>query len=138
LNEDKVVVDASVLLDFLLRRGTHEKIGRLLPRSVIPASALVEAMYIAIGEGYRGSTSELNRLIVGTGATVEPFIPEDAERAAELVAASRAMAGETQLSLGDALCIATAERLEMRVITEDAHWSSMTLTVPCISLRRQS
>lgn len=136
MNEDKVVVDASVLLDFLWRRGTHEKIGRLLPKAVIPASVLVETIYTAIGDGHKGSAAELKRLIVGTGVVVEPFVSEDVERAAELVSISRAKSDKSQLSLGDALCIATAERLEMRVITEDAHWSSLQLRVPCISLRK--
>jgi ribonuclease VapC len=134
----QVVLDASAVLAWVLRENGGNTVDKLLPVAVIPAPALVETLYRAREKGHRLPADELHAAIVGMGARIEAFIEEDVDRAAELIAASRAAAGGTSsssLSLGDGLCLAVAERLNLTVTGGDQHWATCDLTVEFMPFR---
>jgi ribonuclease VapC len=137
LSSKRGVLDASVLLTFVWNQPGSERIAALLPDAVIPASALVETLYIAAGQRMTGTIAQLEQRILGTGLKVEPVLGADVGRAAELIALSRRMNLDDGkgLSLGDGLCIAVAERLGLTVISNDDHWLDIELSVRCVSLR---
>lgn len=122
----QVTLDASVVLAWVLKEDEHEKAARLLSVSAVPASAVVETLYRAKEKGHRMASSQLFQHIVAIGAIIEPLREEDTVRAAELITQSRSsthlQAGS--LSLGDGLCIATAERLGHPLVTDDTFWLS--------------
>ena len=69
-------------------------------------------------------------------AAVEPVITKDAIRAADLIAASKAASSPAgSLSLGDGLCIAVAERLELPITGGDLYWETLELRVKVLSFR---
>lgn len=75
---------------------------------------------------------EILRSLVGMGVELEPVIPEDSLRAAELIEHSRRArqrAGDSSLSLGDGLCIAVAERLGLPLTGGDQLWERLSLKV---------
>jgi ribonuclease VapC len=120
------VLDASAVLAWVLKEQGRDVVAKLLPRSVIPASVLVETLYRAHDKGHKMSAAELRSSVVAMGVSVEPLLDDDTVRAAELIIASHTgthrQAGS--LSLGDGLCIATAERLNLPLIGNDRFWSS--------------
>ncbi len=77
------------------------------------------------------SPEELHDHVVAIGVEVEPFKQADTVRAAELLLYSAAHPGphDERLSLGDASCIAVAERLGLPIAGDDSYWSLLPLTV---------
>jgi PIN domain nuclease of toxin-antitoxin system len=61
-------------------------------------------------------------------AVVEPFLDVDAPRAAELLLFANRQT-KAQLSLGDSLCIAVAERLQLPLVGNDGLWTQLPLEV---------
>ncbi len=61
-------------------------------------------------------------------AAVEPFCDVDAPRAAELLLFADRHTDD-KLSLGDALCIAVAERLQLPLVGDDGLWTQLPLEV---------
>ena len=137
MSSKRGVLDASALLTFVWNEEGSERVAALLPDAVIPASALVETLYIAAGQRMTGTITQLEQRILGTGLEVEPVLGTDVGRAAELIALSRKMNlnDGRGLSLGDGLCIAVAERLGLTVISNDDHWLDMELSVRCVSFK---
>lgn len=134
----KVVLDASAVLAWVLRERGSDIIDKVLAVSVIPASALVEVLYRAPERGHRLQVAELHAAIVGMGAVIESFTDADADRAAQLILASRARRTPEDtrcLSLGDGLCLAVAERLELTITGGDQQWATCDLTVPFLPFR---
>jgi ribonuclease VapC len=134
----KVVLDASAVLAWVLHERGSDAIDKLLPVSVIPASALVETLYRAVERGHRLPLPELHAAIVGMGALVEPLIEDDTDRAAQLILESRARRTPDDprcLSLGDGLCLAVAERLGLTVTGGDQHWATCHLSVTFMPFR---
>jgi len=63
-------------------------------------------------------------------------ITQDAIRAADLIAASKSASSPAGLlSLGDGLCIAVAERLELPIAGGDLYWETLDLRVRILSFR---
>lgn len=127
-----VVVDASAVLAFVLREKAATTIARVLPVAVIPAPNMSEVLYRALARGYQNTAASLYENLLGAGLEVEPLVPEDSIRAAEHIAASRSATtteDTRSLSLGDGLCIAVAERLNLPVTGGDAHWKTINMTV---------
>ena len=77
------------------------------------------------------SPEELRDHVVAMGVEVESFEQADAVRAAELLLYSTEHPGpnDERLSLGDASCIAVAERLRLPIAGDDSYWSLPPLTV---------
>jgi PIN domain nuclease of toxin-antitoxin system len=104
----------------------------------MPASALVEALYRARERGHRLPSARLRDDLLGLGVRVAPVTDADTVRAADLIEASRAARTEADsrcLSLGDGLCLAAAERLNLTVTGGDRHWASCGLRVSFLPSR---
>lgn len=138
MNDRRVVIDASAVLAFVLREKAAPVVAQVLPYAVLPAPNMTEVLYRAKERGYRNTPQVLHDALLDTGVHVEPFADEDTVRAAELVAASRAArtsVDDRSLSLGDGLCIAVAERLDLPVTGGDAHWEVLDLRTTFYPLR---
>ena len=131
----RVTLDASAVLAWVLRERGFETIDKVLPVAVVPVSAMVEVLYRAVERGHRLSPSQLHADLLALGLTVEPVTDADAERAAELIVASKASPGQGSLSLGDGLCIAVAERLALPLTGGDRYWSQVPLRVEFLPFR---
>lgn len=126
----KVVLDASAVLAWLLAERSKDVIDKLLPVAVVPSSAMTEALYIATIRGHALSTQELRDALAVAGVRVEAVSDDDSVRAADLIAASRASrVAAGALSLGDGLCIAVAERLDLPIVGGDQAWEALDLRV---------
>ena len=136
-----VVLDASAVLAWVLNDPGWKAVDRLLPVATIPASAMVECLYAAKAKGQRTEPEELYAALRAVGLRVEPVTAEDVVRAAELIAASHANAEvnaekrSPSLSLGDGLCIAVAERLELPLAGGDTYWETLDLRVSFMPFR---
>jgi ribonuclease VapC len=127
-----VVLDASAVLAWLMRERGKEIVDRVLPFAVVPASALTEALYRAVERAHALPADELYQSLLVAGIEVEPVTERDAVRASELIAWSRTRDEDRlqrSLSLGDGLCIAVAERLELTVTGGDDYWESVPMRV---------
>lgn len=134
----KVVLDASAMLAWVLHENGANAVDRMLPIAVLPVTALVETLYRAVEKGHRQTADELHATVLAMGVLVEPAEEADADRAATLIVESRRKATPRHpatLSLGDGLCLATAERLGLPVTGGDLHWETMDLTVPFLPFR---
>jgi len=107
----RVVLDASAVLAWVLNEPGEAVVDKVLPVSVVPASAVVEVLGRAVERGHRQEPAGLHADLLALGVRVEPLLDGDAVRAAGLIATSRADRDQGSLSLGDGLCVATAERL---------------------------
>jgi PIN domain nuclease of toxin-antitoxin system len=135
VEERKVVLDASALLAWVLKERGHETVYRLLPFGVITAPNLIEVLTRAVSRGHTMAPGHLHGRILDTGLHVESVTDDDVARATELILASRALAGEGSLSLGDALCLACAERLKLTVTGGDQLWELLDLNVAYMPFR---
>lgn len=129
----RVVLDASAVVEWLLARRDKELIDRLLAFSVIPASALTEAIYVTLNAGHALAAEELRDATVVMGVAIEPITEDDAVRAGELIATSRGSTGG--LSMGDGLCIAVAERLRLPITGGDRYWETLDLRTSYLPFR---
>ena len=134
--ERRIVLDASAALEWILGRPAKALVDKLLPVSVVPSSGLAEVLYIARLRGHGLASSELTGALVTMGAEVEPVIAQDAIRASDLIAASESASSPAgSLSLGDGLCIAVAERLDLPITGGDLYWETLDLRVKVLSFR---
>lgn len=130
MTDRRVVVDASAVLAFVLQQGAAKTVAEVLPYAVIGAPNMTEVLYRAQERGYRNTADVLYSTLLETGLEVEPFTEDDCVRAAELIAMSRSTRRNDEdptLSLGDGLCLALAERLNLPVTGGDLHWSTLDL-----------
>lgn len=127
----RIVLDASALLAWVRKERGAETVGRLMSVAVVPAPNLTEVLHRARGRGHRMSPEELHDHVVVMGLEVESFKQTDAVRAAELLLYSAEHPGpnDERLSLGDASCIAVAERLRLPISGDDSYWSLLPLGV---------
>lgn len=116
----RVALDVSALLAWVLRERGHDTVDKILTFAVIPSSAMVETLYRARERGHGQSSAALHA---------------DTVRAAELIATSKSDPGVGSLSLGDGLCIAVAERLQLPITGGDRYWSQVDATVPFLPFR---
>ena len=130
-----VTLDASAVLAYLLREKGGQLIEKLLPKAVIPASAMVETLYRAAEKGYGISSNQLHDDLLALGLTVEPMTDADTVRAAELIFLSKKEPSPGSLSLGDGLCIAVAERLGLTLTGGDKYWATVDCTVTYLPFR---
>lgn len=137
MSDRRIVLDASAVIAWTRAERGAATIGRLLPYAVIPAPNLTEALYRSRARGHRMTPDELQSHILVMGAAVEDFTSGDTVRATELLAYSAARPGSSgdRLSLGDACCIAVAERLGLPIAGDDQLWASLPLTVSFHSFR---
>jgi ribonuclease VapC len=136
--ERKVVLDASAAIAWLVNERGAPTIGQLLPVAVLPASAMTESLYRCKEKGHRLDLEDLHQSLRAMGVSVEPVTDADSLRAAELILESRAARnapGDPCLSLGDGLCLAVAERLQLPVTGSDYHWENLGMGVLFLPFR---
>lgn len=133
----KVVLDASAVLAWVLHERGWDTVDTMLPVAVLPAPNLAEVLEQARAYGHRMREQELYEALVAYGLRVEPVLPADGVRAAELIGAAKRAPSRAvgTLSLGDGLCLAVAERLGLPVTGGDQVWESVDLTVPYLPFR---
>ena len=109
-----IVVDASALLAFLQGESGADRVEEVLDESVIGA-----ANWSEVAQKVRASGADwgiASGLLLSYRLRVEPVTQQDAEAAAE------SWERGSGLSLGDRLCLALAQRLEVPVLTADRAW----------------
>ena len=119
---ERVLLDASALLAFAADDPGAERVGRALPIAAI--SAVNAAECIAVLSRFMAppvAALALARL----GLNVISFDWETAVAAAELHRATRRQG----LSLTDCVCLATALRLGIPVVTADSAWNGLNVGV---------
>ncbi len=131
MSDRRVVFDASAVIAWTLNERGAATVDRLLPFAVIPAPNLTEALHISRRRGHRLTSDQLRARVLAIGAEVEPFTGDDTVRAAEWLTYidDNPQPGGDRLSLGDALCIAVAERLQLPLVGDDGLWSILPLAV---------
>ncbi len=135
-SDRRVVLDASAILAWMLKETGFQVIDRLMPVAVAPASAMTESLYRARQRGHRMEISEAFHHLISYGLQVEGVYEADSVRAAELIWQSRETVGVVEsLSLGDGLCIAVAERLNLVITGSDRYWETLDLAVPFHNFR---
>ena len=132
-----LAMDSSVIVAFLLQETTWKSVHRVLEMphvsTVLPGPALAESINVARRKGNQSSGEQIYAALTALGVRVEHPTDDDLVRAAELLEISRDNPGpphpltdqQGTLSLGDALILATVERLECKVLTRDDYWSWM-------------
>jgi len=128
MSDRRVVMDASAIVAWLLNERGAPTVGRLLQFAVLPAPNVTESIRTARTHGHRMTSDQLYSRLEASCAVVEPFLDVDAPRAAELLLFADRQAN-AQLSLGDALCIAVAERLQLPLVGDDGLWTQLPLEV---------
>ncbi len=112
--------DASALLCFL-----HGETGAdVVERELIVGGGCSAANWSEIAQkliAHRQDWDQIQALLLSYPLQVEPVLKADGERAARLWRPG------SSLSLGDRLCLASAERLEATVWTADPAWGSSTI-----------
>jgi len=121
-------MDASAMVAWLLNERGAATVGRLLQFAVLPAPTVAESIRTARAHGHRMTSEQLYSTLEASCAAVEPFLDVDALRAAELLLFADHKAN-AQLSLGDASCIAVAERLRLPLVGDDGLWTQLPLKV---------
>jgi ribonuclease VapC len=132
VTDPRVVLDASAVLAWVLHESGADVVERLLPAAAIPAANLTEVLYRAPERGHGMTMEQLEAHLLAKGLTIESVTPDDARRAAELIRYSRDHRRgrrDSGLSLGDALCIAVAERLELPISGGDTAWEHVPINV---------
>ncbi|MBW1638983.1 type II toxin-antitoxin system VapC family toxin [Microbacterium resistens] len=112
------VLDASAVLAFLQGEDGADRVEPELDGGVIGAANWSEVAQKVRAGG--GDWAIARSLLLSYSLRVEPVTVDDAEAAAE---AWRRGSG---LSLGDRLCLALAERLDVSVLTADRAWGEST------------
>lgn len=138
LPEPRVVVDASAVLAYVLHERGWQTVDKILPFAVLPLPNLTEVLYRAPSKGHAREPGDLFAQLLRLGLRTEPVEPADAVRAAELIVESDETASGgagRPLSLGDGLCIAVAERLQLPVTGGDQAWELLELTTTFHSFR---
>ena len=127
----KVVLDASAVFAWIFNEPGKVVIHRDIPVGVLPNPSAVEVLARASERGYAGSPKDLLEDLQRVGLELEESTQDDIVRASELIAEARRLGlGQGwDISLGDALCISVAERLDLPLIGGDKAWDFLALKV---------
>jgi ribonuclease VapC len=122
LPAEKIVVDVSALLAWLLNERGGDTINKILDLAIVPVSVIVDVLYRAGEMGLKTPPAQILQDLESVGVSIEPILPIDSLGAAELIAISQKKQKSKEhssLSLGDGLCIAVAERLGLLLAGDD-------------------
>lgn len=123
------VLDASAVLATIHREPGQEVVAAALGSSAISTVNLAEALQSVIER--RDAAEEVAGRLQSLGVVIAPPTAEDALRAAELRAPTRARG----LSFADRCCLALAERLGATALTADRAWVDAGHGVPVELIR---
>ena len=118
-----VVLDASAVLVLLNGEPGMAVVAEVLPRAVIGAVNISEAVAKLAEGGMPGSA--IQEAIEGLRLNILPFDAELALAAGLL----RPLTRSAGLSLGDRACLALGMRLQLPVLTADRIWAGLDLDV---------
>lgn len=116
-------MDASAVLAFLHREPGCERIEKHLDSGALSAVNLAEAAARLGDEGL--SPAQIRQAIEGLQLEIVPCDGEIANRAAWLRSATK----DKGLSLGDRICLATAQALGAPALTADSAWAGLKIGV---------
>ncbi|WP_405856890.1 PIN domain-containing protein [Streptomyces sp. NBC_01515] len=139
-SEPPVVLDTSAVLAWVFKEKGADAVDELLSSAATTAANLAEVTYVCLRRGYTRPPQELHQDLAALGLAVEPTTADEAVRAGQLIHGShrdRQQYDGRTLALGDALCIALAERLDRPLVTGDTLWKDMEdrFTVPVHLIR---
>ena len=132
-----LALDSSIVVNLLLQKPGWQAVHHVLQRpnvsGILPGPALTESVSVSRRLGNQSSGEQIYKALTALGVRVEHPSDTDLLRAAELLEISRDNPGpphpiteeEGTLSLGDALILATTERLECMILTRDGYWKWM-------------
>ncbi|MCF8169187.1 MAG: type II toxin-antitoxin system VapC family toxin [Rhodoferax sp.] len=127
-----ILLDASAILAFLQGEPGEDTVRRALQASPCWVSAANQAEIISKALDRGGSKETIERILKELQYTVAEVLAEDGAQAGWLRATTRHLG----LSLGDRLCLATAQRLKSQVLTADRDWLKLAtvlgLDIVCI------
>jgi ribonuclease VapC len=109
------VLDASAALAFLQNEAGADVVRAHLESSRLGAANLAEVLGRMSGPVEQ---TLAEGILASMGVRIEPVTAEDARSAARL------FEGNRELSLGDRLCLALAERLGEPTVTADRAWGT--------------
>ncbi len=113
----RLVLDTSAVIAYFRRERGHEEVAGVWDSECFMSSA----QWAEVASYYcqePSSWAMVSAVLIHHGVTVVPVTAEDGARAG-LMRRSR-----PSLSLGDRLCLATAERLDSEVLTADRAWGN--------------
>lgn len=126
------ILDASAVLAFLQREPGHEAVERALQSDHCVVSTVNQSEIISKALDRGVAAEAIVSILAELSYLVLDLKVEDGVQAG-LMRLSTRSAG---LSLGDRLCLATAQRLQARVITADRAWlavaQTLGLAIECI------
>ncbi len=131
-----VVFDSSAVVTFLVQERGWQAIHRVVTRvgdAVMAGPALTEVIAVTRRKGNQSAGEQIWEALSAAGVRIEHPTDHDLIRAAELIEISGNNPGpphattgaQATLSLGDALILAIAERLDYKVVTYDTYWEWM-------------
>ena len=123
------VLDASLILASLNRERGGDRLADFLDDGIISVATYVEVVTKLIDEGASFEVAE-KTLADFDLPVIELTIPL-ARRAAQLREATR----EKGLSLGDRICLATAESVGGVAVTADRAWAGLDIGIPIQLIR---
>ncbi|OIP18226.1 MAG: VapC toxin family PIN domain ribonuclease [Comamonadaceae bacterium CG_4_9_14_3_um_filter_60_33] len=126
------LLDASAILAFLQSEPGQDQVRLALQSTQCMVSAANQAEIIAKALDRGGDKDIIQRILAELDYTVIDTLAEDGAQAGWLRAATRHLG----LSLGDRLCLATAQRLKSQVLTTDRDWlklaTELGLDIVCV------
>lgn len=132
MTELPCVLDASAIIAWINDETGAPDVERLMPGSYITSVNATEVAAWALRRGWSGSTEQLLAALRAHAVAIEPVVEADVHRAAALLAQRvPSVAGRAySISLGDAVCIAVAERLGVPVVSGERAWDALAMQVP--------
>jgi PIN domain nuclease of toxin-antitoxin system len=118
-----IALDASALLAFVFMEPGHEQVEPQLRGAVISAVNWSEVLSRFARDGHPAADAAAT--LAPLAIRVVPFDEEAAQRAADLIPATRALG----LSLGDRACLALAQAHGLPALTADHAWSRLQVGV---------
>jgi PIN domain nuclease of toxin-antitoxin system len=113
LHVEKIVVDASAVLAWLLNERGGDTINKILDLAVAPVSVIVEVLHRVEEKGLKTPPAQILQDLESVGVSIEPILPIDSLRAAELIAISHKNQNRKEhssLSLGDGLLVTGGDK----------------------------
>lgn len=123
-----------------MKERGHNIVRTVVDRGcVVPAANLVEALKMVRVKGYRRTSDEVLSDLIELGLEIEPLTEDDVLEAdwqfRNAEAKKAKQPGIGTLSLGDAICLAVAKRLDLPVVVSDGTWEVLDPGVEVVPFR---
>jgi ribonuclease VapC len=118
-----MLFDSSAMLAYLYQEAGAAVVAQKLDGHVMSAANFAEVVSKMADSGM--AMAFIEQQLEGLASIIAPVERADAVRAGAL----RPLTRHLGLSLGDRLCLATAERLQLPVLTGDRSWLQLDLPI---------